>query len=153
MKNKKIIIPALVMAFLLAGAGTIFVLKQIKQSDSGEAQQSEETAAAEDQSQDKKVESEGEEKEEAQKKQTAEEQNKQQVELIRSCNKIIEEKNVELRKEDQRYSDSLQKVNPYNCEGECLTRESVDKTHTDNINKINTAYTEKFKKAGCKGSI
>ncbi|MBR5419397.1 hypothetical protein IK110_04090 [Candidatus Saccharibacteria bacterium] len=157
MKNKKIMIPVLVAAFLLASVGTIFVLKQIKgQPDSNDSQQSEEIAATEEKSKDEEEKKTDDSKEEEPKKEpTIEEKNKKQVELIRSCNKIVEEKNAELRKEDQKYSSSLQKINSdSNCNSNgCTTRESVENTHSESINKINIAYAEKYKKAGCRGNI
>ena len=154
MRNKKIMIPALVVAFLLAGAGTVFVMMKIKGSTSEEPQQTEETAPAEEETPtEEEKPAEGEKKEEKPKTETIEEKNKKVVEKQNACNKLREEMNAAIRKEDNNVAAARQKASTCTS-GDCTAvAAKVEADHNTNLNKIMSTYQKKWKDSGCAGNL
>ena len=156
MRNKRIMIPVLVAVFLLAGAGTVFVMMKIKQTTPEEPQQTEETAAAEEEAKETTTTeetAEGEKKEETQTPTTPEEQNQKAVEKQRACNVLREQMNAEIRKEDSDYNIAHQKAGQCNG-GDCAAAAAkVETDHNVNLGKIRETYQQKWTYYSCPGIL
>ena len=157
MKKSRLII-LLAAAFIAAGAGTVFVLTQFKKPVASEAQ-GEETAKKEESAE----QPEDEQKEEAEKAEedqkivdpvaAMQEKEKQEIALMNACNKISEDMNKELEKEDRRYGEDLQTAYRKCGGGKCEEVEKENKKHDDNRKTIRENYEKKWKATKCVSSL
>lgn len=157
MKKSRLII-LLAAAFIAAGAGTVFVLTQINKPKADEPQ-SEEVSTKEEPTEQPAEEKKDEEKkaEEPQKPvdpvAAMQEKEKQEIALMNTCNKMREEMNKELEKEDRRYGEDLQTAYRKCGGGKCEEVEKENKTHSDNQKTIRDNYEKKFQSTKCRGSL
>ena len=157
MKKSRLII-LLAAAFIAAGAGTVFVLTQINKPVASETQ-GEETAKKEEPAEQPK----DEQKEEAEKAEEAQknvdpiaamqEKEKQEIALMNTCNKMREEMNKELEKEDRRHSDDMQKAYRACGGGACEEVEKENKKYSDNRKTIRDNYEKKWEATKCVSSL
>ncbi len=152
------LIALLAVAFIAAGAGTVFVLMQINKPKADEPQ-SEEVSTKEEPAEQPAEEKKDEEKksEEPQKPVdpvvAMKEKEKQEIALMKACNKLRDDMNKELEKEDRRYSDDLQTAYRKCGGGKCEEVEKENKKHDDNRKTIRANYEKKFQSTKCRGSL
>ena len=157
MKKSRLII-LLAAAFIAAGAGTVFVLMQINKPKADEPQ-SEEVSTKEEPTEQPAEEKKEEEKksEEPQKPVdpvvAMKEKEKQEIALMKACNKLSDDMNKELEKEDRRYSNDLQIAYQKCGGGKCEEVEKENKKHEDNRKTIRANYEKKFQSTKCRGSL
>ena len=72
---------------------------------------------------------------------------------MNTCNKMREEMNKELEKEDRRYGEDLQTAYRKCGGGKCEEVEKENKTHSDNQKTIRDNYEKKFQSTKCRGSL
>ena len=158
MKKSRLII-LLAAAFIAAGAGTVFVLTQLKKPAADEPKNGEPATAVEEPTEQPAEEKKDEEKkaEEPQKPvdpvAAMQEKEKQEIALMNTCNKMREEMNKELEKEDRRYGEDLQTAYRKCGGGKCEEVKKENKTHSDNQKTIRDNYEKKFQSTKCRGSL
>ncbi len=158
MKKSRLII-LLAAVFVAAGAGTVFVLMQLKKPASDEPKNDEPTAVVEEPAEKSAEEKKGEEKKsEKPQKQidpvvAMKEKEKQEIALMKACNKISEDMNKELEKEDRRYGEDLQTAYRKCGGGKCEEVDKENKKHDDNRKTIRANYEKKFQSTKCRGSL
>ena len=152
------LIALLAVAFIAAGAGTVFVLMQINKPKADEPQ-GEEVSAKEEPAEQSAEEKKDEEKksEEPQKPvdpvAAMKEKEKQEIALMKACNKLSDDMNKELEKEDRRYGEDLQTAYRKCGGGKCEEVEKENKKHDDNRKTIRANYEKKFQSTKCRGSL
>ncbi len=157
--KKSCLIILLAAAFIAAGAGTVFVLTQLKKPAADEPKNGEPTTAVEEPTEQPAEEEKDEEKkaEEPQKPvdpvAAMQEKEKQEIALMNTCNKMREEMNKELEKEDRRYGEDLQTAYRKCGGGKCEEVEKENKTHSDNQKTIRDNYEKKWEATKCTSSL
>ena len=156
--KKSYLIALLAVVFIAAGAGTVFVLTQLKKPAADEPQ-SEEVSTKEEPAEQPAEEKKDEDKksEEPQKPVdpvvAMKEKEKQEIALMKACNKLSDDMNKELEKEDRRYSNDLQTAYQKCGGGKCEEVEKENKKHDDNRKTIRANYEKKFQSTKCRGSL
>ena len=158
MKKSRLII-LLATAFIAAGAGTVFVLTQLKKPVADEPKNGEPTTAVEEPTEQPAEEEKDEEKKEEEPQKPVDpvvamqEKEKQEIALMNTCNKRREERNKELEKEDRRYGEDLQTAYRKCGGGKCEEVEKENKTHSDNQKTIRDNYEKKWEATKCTSSL
>ena len=158
MKRSRLI-ALLAVAFIAAGAGTVFVLMQINKPKADEPKNGEPTTVVEEPAEQPAEEKKDEEKkpEEPQKPvdpvAEMKEKEKQEIALMKACNKLRDDMNKELEKEDRRYGEDLQTAYRKCGGGKCEEVEKENKKHDDNRKTIRVNYEKKAQSTKCRGSL
>jgi outer membrane biosynthesis protein TonB len=157
--KKSRLIALLAVVFIAAGAGTVFVLTQLKKPAADEPKNGEPTTAVEEPTEQPAEEKKDEEKKAEEPQEPVDpvaamkEKEKQEIALMKACNKLSDDMNKELEKEDRRYGNDLQTAYQKCGGGKCEEVDKENKKHDDNRKTIRAKYEKKFQSTKCRGSL